>query len=111
MARRRFRVRWAEAAARDLEELASFIAVDSRLDADRVLSRIEARAAALESSPVRGRVVPELARLGVRTWREIVATPYRLVYRIEGDTVSVLAVFDGRRDLEDLLLERLVRTR
>jgi plasmid stabilization system protein ParE len=56
-------------------------------------------------------VVPELARLGMRTWREIVARPYRLIYRIEGDTVNVLAVFDGRRDLEDLLFERLLRVR
>jgi len=46
----------------------------------------------------------------MRTWRELVVKPYRLVYRIEGDTVTVLAVFDGRRDLEDLLLERLLRT-
>jgi hypothetical protein len=35
--------------------------------------------------------------------------PYRIVYRIEGDTVTVLGVLDGRRDLEDALLERLLR--
>jgi len=109
MAKHRFRVQWAEAAARDLEELVSFIAMDSELDADRVLSRLEARSATLESSPGRGRLVPELARFGMRTWRELVVRPYRLIYRIEGDTVNVLAVFDGRRDLEDLLLERLLR--
>jgi plasmid stabilization system protein ParE len=103
-------VEWAEVAARDLAELLAFIAVDSAPDAERVLQRIERRAAALESSPRRGRVVPELARFGVRTWRELVVRPYRMIYRIEGDTVIVLAVFDGRRDLEDLLLERLTRT-
>jgi len=75
-----------------------------------VLERIEGRAASLESSPTRGRVVPELAHFGMRTWRELVVRPYRLVYRIEGDTVTVLPVFDGRRDLEDVLLERLPRT-
>jgi plasmid stabilization system protein ParE len=103
-------VEWAEVAARDLAELLAFIAVDSAPDAERVLQRIERRAAALESSPRRGRVVPELARFGMRTWRELVVRPYRMIYRIEGDTVIVLAVFDGRRDLEDLLLERLTRT-
>ncbi len=109
MASRRFRVQWAEVAVRDLEELVSFIAVDSALDSERVLRRLEKRAAALESSPARGRVVPELARFGMRTWRELVVRPYRLVYRIEGDTVTMLAVFDGRRDLEDILLDRLLR--
>jgi addiction module RelE/StbE family toxin len=110
MARRRFRVRWVEVAARDLEEIVTFIAADSPPDAERVLRRLEQRAATLESTPSRGRVVPEPGRFGMRTWRELVVRPYRLVYRIEGDTVTVLAVFDGRRDLEDVLLERLVRT-
>jgi plasmid stabilization system protein ParE len=109
MAKRRFRVQWAEAAVRDFEELVSFIAMDSELDADRVLSRLGARSATLESSPGRGRLLPELARFGMRTWRELIVKPYRLIYRIEGEVVNVLAVFDGHRDLEDLLLERLLR--
>lgn len=110
MPRRRYRVQWAEVAVRDLEELVSYIAVDSAIHAERMLARLETRAAALESSPSRGRIVPELSHFGMRSWRELVVRPYRIVHRIEGDTVTVLAVFDGRRDLEDLLLERLLRT-
>lgn len=110
MARRRFRVGWAEAAVRDLEEIVGFLATEARSVAESVLRRIEARAASLETSPARGRLVPELARFQMRTWRELVLRPYRLVYRIEADTVVVLDVFDGRRDLEDLLLERLLRS-
>jgi toxin ParE1/3/4 len=110
MPRRRYRVQWVEVAVRDLEDLVSYVAVDSGPNATRVLKRLETRAAALESSPARGRVVPDLAHFGMRTWRELVVRPYRLVYRIEGGTVTVLAVFDARRDLEDVLLERLLRT-
>jgi addiction module RelE/StbE family toxin len=110
MARRRFRVEWAEVAVRDLEQIAAFLALDSQQGSERVLRRIEDRAATLESIPARGRVVPELARFQMRTWRELVVRPYRLVYRIEGDTVTVRAVLDARRDLEDLLLERLLRS-
>jgi plasmid stabilization system protein ParE len=110
MARRRFRVRWAEVAVRDLEDIAAYLVVDSEQAAEGLLRQIEHRAATLESTPARGRLVPELARFGMRTWRELVIRPYRLVYRIEGDSVTVLAVFDARRDLEDLLLERLLRS-
>ena len=109
MARRSFRVQWAEAAVRDLEELVSYIAADSPLNAERVLAKLEKRARTLESAPVRGRVVPELAHFGIRNWRELIAKPYRIVYRIEEGTVNVLAVLDGRRELQDLLLERLIR--
>ena len=42
-------------------------------------------------------------------WRELVVKPYRIVHRIRENIVMVGAVVDGRRDLEDLLLERLTR--
>jgi plasmid stabilization system protein ParE len=110
VAERRFRVVWAEAAVRDLEEIVAFIAEDSAPNAERLLRTVRAKAASLETVPMRGRVVPELSRFGMRSWRELVVRPYRILYRLSGDTVTVLAVFDGRRDLEDLLLERLLRT-
>ena len=109
MARRSFRIQWTEAAVRDLEELISYIAADSPLNAERILDKLEKRAQTLESTPVRGRVVPELAHFGIRNWRELNVKPYRIIYRIDEDTVNVLAVLDGRRDLQDLLLERLIR--
>jgi toxin ParE1/3/4 len=109
MARRSFRVQWAEAAVRDLEELISYVAADSPLNAERILDKLEKRAQTLGSTPVRGRVVPELAHFGIRNWRELIVKPYRIIYRIDEDTVNVLAVLDGRRDLQDLLLERLIR--
>ena len=110
MAERRFRVVWAEAAARDLEEIVAFVAEDSPTSAERLLGALRARAASLATVPHRGRVVPELSHFGMRSWRELVLRPYRILYRVSGDSVTVLAVFDGRRDLEDLLLERLLRT-
>lgn len=105
----RFRVRWAEAASADLEEMIAYIAVEAPLNAERLLARLLAKAEGLETTPPRGRVVSELARFGMRQWRELIVRPYRLVYRIEGSAVYVLALLDGRRDLTDLLLERLLR--
>ena len=64
---------------------------------------------ALDSIPRRGRVVPELARFEITTYREILLRPYRLMYRIDGKRVSVVGFFDGRRNLEDVLLARLNR--
>ena len=53
--------------------------------------------------------MPELASAGTRVWRELVVKPHRIVSRIRENVVLVGAVVDGRRDLEDLLLERLTR--
>lgn len=104
-----FRVLWTETATRDLESLISYIAREAPINAGKVLDQLQAKAESLARVPERGRRVPELLRHGLAIWREIIVTPYRILYRIEGQTVYVLAVFDARRDLEDVLLQRLVR--
>ncbi len=110
MTEHRFRVLWTLSAVQDLEAMAAYIARDSLRAADRLLKRMEERAVSLETTPKRGRIVPELAAFGMQDWRELIARPHRLIYRVADDRVYVLAVLDARRDLEDLLLERLLRT-
>jgi len=105
----RYTVEWAFTARDDLESIASYIAEDSAINALSVVERIEARAETLVTLPMRGRIVPELRWHGVMTFRELIEKPWRLIYRIEADRVVVVSVLDGRRSLEDLLLDRFVR--
>jgi len=109
VADRRRVVIWSRAAARDLEEVAAYIARDSPGGAERLLERLWSKAESLRTHGARGRIVAELQQFGMSTWRELVVPPYRLVYRVGGNRVIVLGVFDGRRDLQDVLLERLLR--
>ncbi len=106
-----FRVAWTREATRDLVDIIAYVAVDSPENARRLLKKLRRRAGSLESAPRRGRIVPELSGFGIRTFRELVSKPYRIIYRVAGDTVYVLAVLDARRDLQDVLLERLLRRR
>jgi len=57
---------------------------------------------------LQGRIVPELQYYSILTYRELINPPWRIMYKIEGNKVWVLAVFDGRRNLEDLLLDRFI---
>jgi len=104
--RQRFAVEWAEIARTDLDELLDFIAQD---EPGAALAGLEQAAKRLESMPLRGRVVPELARQNIRLYRELIVRPWRIIYRVGTGRVLVLAVLDGRRDLEGLLLARLLR--
>jgi len=108
MAGQRRQVVWSEAAAGDLVEAVRFAARKSPDEARRLIALFRSRTGALERSPRRAPVVPELASAGVRQWRELVVGSYRILYRIEDKGVRVGALLDGRRDLEDLLLERLI---
>jgi plasmid stabilization system protein ParE len=105
----RFRVRFSHAAAGDLVALSEYLAERSPVAARRVVNRLRGRVRSLRSHPQRGRAIPELADTGLTSFRELVDSPYRILYRIAEKEVLVLAVLDGRRDLEDLLLERLLR--
>ncbi len=107
---RAFRVNWSEPARDDLASVADYIlSQDSAKAAVEAVERIERAAGRLFTMPQRGRIVPELAALGVRRYRELVERPWRIVYTTDTGSVTVLAVLDARRDLEDLLIERLLR--
>jgi toxin ParE1/3/4 len=106
---KRRRVLWARSARRDLEAIVSYLADRSPQTALATLERLESKAKSLASLADRGRVVPELARLHVREYRELISSPYRMIYRVRGVDVLVLVVLDARRSLEDVLLDRLLR--
>ena len=104
---KRRKVVWASAARRDLEAIVAYLAEDNVTLARTTLERMDGRARKLATLAERGRVVPELARLNLRTYRELVVKPYRVLYRVSRIEVHVLAVFDARRSLEDAILDRL----
>ncbi len=97
------------AAGQDLRDLYHYVARhDAPERADHVLSAIERALGGLCELPERGSHPPELAALGIRTYREVFFKPYRIVYRIQGEQVYVLVIADGRRDLRTLLRRRLL---
>ena len=99
---------WTEVAARDVERIATRIAEDAPLRVDKIIDRIIDRGDALATMSHRGRTPPELRAIGDRTWLEVIESPWRILYRVVGDIVEIHAVLDGRRDLRDLLLDRLL---
>ncbi len=107
---RRRRVVWTETARGDVDRLTAYLFVEAPLRAERIVDEILTRAETLAVSSARGRQVPELRWVGGRTWREIQHPPWRIVYRITtGGVVEIHAVLDGRRHLEDILLERMLQ--
>ena len=63
----------------------------------------------LETFPLRGAMLPELEPLGMREFRQIIAAPYRIVYRLFDRRVVIVLIAHGRRDFTQLLEERLLR--
>jgi toxin ParE1/3/4 len=91
-----YQVVWSPAAFEDIEAIASYISRDSVSYAGTVVTRITNSTRNLERFPFAGRVVPEF---GSKAIREVFVYSYRIIYRIEDDTVTVAAVIHGKREL------------
>ena len=96
------RLIWTEPALLDLDEIAAYIALDDFSAAQRLVEKVFERAELLESFPESGRRPPELKRT---PYREIIVGPCRIFYRIEEDSVYILYVMRGERQLRKYLLE------
>ena len=97
------KVVWADAAVIDLEAAAEFTAKDSAAYAASFVLRSLEAAKSLEQLAERGRMVPELKDESIR---EIFVHNYRLIYRLEKNRASILALIHGRRDFNSAWDER-----
>ena len=98
-------------AIQDLEEIVFHIREhDCAESARHVLREIEKVLQSLETLPSRGRVVRELAELGITSFRERFFKPYRIIYEIDTEAVHVYLIADGRRDIQSLLQRRLLQS-
>jgi toxin ParE1/3/4 len=108
---KRYSVIWSDTAERDLFGVIEYIAEDSPSQALEVFREVKRVAASLHTFPERGRIVPELYEFGIIQYHELVVRPWRIIYRVSDGHVYVLAVLDSRRNVEDILLQRLTGQR
>ena len=110
MTGRKYDVKLVESAQDDLYEIHRYAEQQrSAGEADRLLDEIEQVLGKLKNLPQRGHCPPELERIGITEYREVHCKPYRIVYAIHETDVVVHCVLDGRRDMQTLLQNRLLR--
>lgn len=83
------------------------IEVDDKTAA-KIIDRLEAAVNSLADLTERGSIPKELLSLGIHQYRQLIVKPYRIIYEQFSDKVIVHAVLDGRRDMQSLLMQRLV---
>lgn len=97
-------------AEEDVFDIYAYVALNDSLgQADKLFSSLRRTCYKLETLPLRGNILPELFEVGVTEFREIRYRPCRIIYSIESTSVYVHCVLDGRRDVQTILQERLLR--
>jgi toxin ParE1/3/4 len=88
-------VTWSQEAGENLVDIEEFIARDSIERAVQFVDAlIDHTEAILSDNPRSGRTVPEIGNPSIR---ELIYRGYRIVYRLNGDRIEILTVFEGHR--------------
>jgi len=88
------RLVWTRPTLKDVQQIHEYIARDSPRYAHLVAQQLFAAVERLSAHPLSGRVVPELE---LATVREVIAAPYRIVYRVPPDVLEILTVVHSAR--------------
>lgn len=84
---------WVETAAEDLEQIQNYIAEDNIDAAINFTEAIFEEVENIPLQPYRGRKIPEILK---DEYRELLFRRYRIMYRINGTTIFILAIIHSR---------------
>ena len=88
------KVHWTNNAIEHLVNIYEYIALNSPAYGKKTVDKITRRSQQIVDHPLSGRRVPEYEAEDIR---ELIETPYRIIYRIKPDQIDVLAVIHGAR--------------
>jgi toxin ParE1/3/4 len=89
-------VHWTDNALRHLTAIHDYIAQNSARYAQDMVDRITRRTQLLAHVPFSGGEVPEYEDDSIR---EVLESPYRIIYRVREERIDIVAVVHGARQL------------
>ncbi len=106
----KYKVNFVSDAENDLFEIYKWVYLnDSENSAEKLYDKLFQKCSDMQNHPYRGHVPPEMNLLDVDDFLEVHYKPYRIIYRVIDNEVFILCILDGRRDIQKLLQERLIR--
>ncbi len=94
------RIIWSPTAVADLAEIYEYISRDSQNYAAELLEELMLAPRRFQKFPRIGRIVPEYE---IENLRELIIGSYRMVYELMPNTVQIIGIIHGRRDLKSAL--------
>ena len=91
------RLIWSPGALQSIDKIAEYIAMDSLFYAKIFARKIFGFGEQITLFPKSGRIVPEY---GKENLREIIYGNYRIVYRIDNETINILTVSSSAQILD-----------
>ena len=98
-----------QSAEADLKDLRSYIVKNFGKDVWlTTYAKVKESVAMITDHPKLGRIPPELESLNIAQYRQVLSGMNRIIYELRDNTAYIHIVCDSRRDLQGLLMKRLV---
>lgn len=94
-------------AENDLKEIIYYYFEDNQKFALSLYEKFKTKIKSLETFPEKGKIVPELEKQGIKKFRQILEGNFRIIYSIKEMHVYIHIIIDSRRNLEEILLQKL----
>ena len=105
----KYTVNWTDDAISDLDNIIGYIFKENETNAKNMYLAIKEQCQDLDYFPLRGRIVPELEILGFMYYREIIYKRWHIIYSIEGKNIYLLLILDSRQDIQEQLVQRVLK--
>jgi len=104
----KYEVEMTKSSVNDLNEIIDFIAKNNHKSAVKVLKIINSKMKILNTFPYRAGFVPELLVRNIKDYRQISEAQWRIIFKLNENIVSVLAIIDSKRNFQNILIKKLL---
>jgi len=105
---KKYHIKWASPALEDLDEIIEYISKTNLPYSLKVMDQIYEQVSKLDMYPEMCRIVPELEKYGYLIYRQLIVDYWKIIFKIEENIVYIMMVIDGRRNLEDIILKKIL---
>ena len=100
---------WSEDAGNDLSEIISYIKKHSgKIIAKNIRNKIFKKVEEASENAEGRRIAPLLKEFGIMDVHQININPWFIYYRVENDIMKIISIIDMRRNLEEVLYQKIM---
>ena len=105
----KIKIIWSEDAGNELLEVISYIKKNSGIiNAKNIYKKIMDKVNDVSYNAEGRRIAPLLREFGIIDIHQINVNPWSIYYRMESNTMKIISIIDMRRNLEEVLYQKLI---
>ena len=100
---------WSEDAGDELFEIISFIKYNTgKITAKNIYQKINNEVKKASKNAAGRRIAPMLLKFGIKNIHQINISPWVIFYKVENNRMEIISIIDQRRNLEEVLYEKVI---